>query len=326
MRRTIALMVAALLAIQIQAFAGTYEINIAIHTHGNEINEALSAKKLKELVEERTKGDITVNYYPSGQLGTEMENIAQIKTGEIECALLSSAAFGMIIPDYEAPSIPYAFPSSDAVKEYWDGPVGAIAKQELQKRNNILFFGTLARGPRMLTANRAIPTPAELKGLKIRVPEIKSWITVWHSMGALPTPVNLNETYTALQTRVVEAQENPIDTIFGAKFHEVQTHTMLTEHVYAYFYWCYNQAFFERLPKNYQDIVTEATAEALAWGNSNIARLEQELIAKMVEQGNIMVKVDKPAYMEAAKNGVIEAAQVLAPEAKAVVMKHLGVN
>ncbi len=325
MKRTTLLLLAALLAVAVPSRiqAGQYEINIAIHTMGNEANEAQTSRQFKKLVEERSKGAITVNSYPNGTLGTEMENIAQMKTGEIECALLSSAAFQQLIPEYEATSIPFSFPTAQSVNDYWDGPLGDTMKAELVKRNNTLFYGILHRGPRMLTANRAIVTPAELKGLKLRVPEIKSWITVWKALGTLPTPVNMNEVYTALQTKVVEAQENPIDTIYGAKFPEVQSHTMLTEHLYSTFFWCYNKNFLDKLPADLKKIVVDATKEALDWGNSNIAQQEKTLIEKMKKEGNIIVPVDKKAWMEAAKPGVIEAAQSLHPDARAELMKNL---
>lgn len=323
MKKMIAVVLAVSLLLAAGLRADAVEINIAIHTFGNEANEALTSEYFKKILEERSNGAFSVNVFPNGTLGTEVENIAQMKSGEIECALLSANAFQQLIPEYEATGIPFSFPSAASVDAYWSGPLGDVMKAELDKRNNTMLIGLLHRGPRMLTATREIKTPAELKGLKLRVPEIKSWITVWKSMGALPTPVNMNEVYTALQTRVVEGQENPIDTIYGAKLPEVQSHTMLTEHLYSCFYWTYNTQWFNKLPADQQKLVMDCTVEALKWGNDNIAQIEKDLIEKMKSEGNIIVPVDKKEWMAAARDGVIEAAQTLHPDARAALMENL---
>ncbi len=185
------------------------------------------------------------------------------------------------------------------------------------------MYGLLHRGARMLTASREIKTPADVKGLKLRVPEIKSWITVWQALGALPTPVNLNEVYAALQTRVVEGQENPIDTIYGAKFHEVNKYVMETGHLYSCFYWCYNKEFIDNLPADIKKIVEDATVESLKWGNENVAKNEVKIVEEMKKQGTIFVPVDKKAWMAAAKPGVIEALKTFNPDAAKIVMQYL---
>jgi tripartite ATP-independent transporter DctP family solute receptor len=311
------------LAAGAQAFAAQYEINIAIHTYGNEANETLTAEYFKKIVEERSKGEIVVKNFPNGTLGTELENVAQIKTGEVECALLSANAYQQIIPEYEVTGLPFSFPSAAAVDEYWAGEFAPVIAEALATRNNTVMYGLLHRGARMLTASREVKTPADVSGLKLRVPEIKSWITVWQALGALPTPINLNEVYAALQTRVVDGQENPIDTIYGAKIHEVNKFVMETGHLYSCFYWTYNKDFIEGLPADMRKLVEDATLEALKWGNDNVAKNEVKIIEQMKAEGATLIPVDKKAWMDAAKPGVIEALKTFNPDAAKVVMQYL---
>lgn len=310
-------------AFAVSALAGQkFEINNAIHT-AESTNEFKVAEMFKKLVEERSGGEIAVNNFPNGTLGTEIENLAQLKTGEIEMAVLGSAGSQQLLPEYDATCFPFGFPDVESVEAYWNGPVGVTMREVLISRNNTRLLGLLRRGPRNLTANKAINSPDDLKGLKLRVPENKTWVAVWGSLGALTTPVNWSETYTALQTRVVDAQENPIETIYSGKINEVQSHVMITEHLYVHFYFSMGSRFYDSLTPEYQKIVNDAAAEAIAWGNNNVAVIEKELLAKMEQEGTKVVRINKQEWMAASKDGIVNASKDLVPEAREALMEQL---
>ncbi len=305
------------------ALAGQkFEINNGIHT-AETATEARACELFKKLVEERSGGNITVNNFPGAVLGTELENLGQLKSGELQMTILGAVGPQQIIPEYDATNLPFAFPSVQAVEEYWNGPIGDKIKALMIERNKARLIGMIRRGPRHLTANKAITSPAGLSGLKLRIPEIASWVTVWKGMGALPTPVNWSEAYTALQTKVVDAQENPIESIYTAKINEVQTHVMLTGHLYLHFFLVFNEDFFKTMPADYQKIVLDAAKEAVEWGNKTGAEVEGKMLQELKAGGMTVVEVDKKPFMDAARDGVLQAAKTLTPEALEVVMGYM---
>lgn len=299
-----------------------FEFDIALHTKDGTSEEACAS--FKKTVEEKTDGNVVVSIFENGTLGTEAENITQVSTGEITSALLGSLYPQQVLPEYNASGIPFAFPDVDAVEEYWNGPVGDKMRQISIESTNLRLVGLVRRGPRQLTANKEIKTPADLTGIKLRLPENAAWVAVWKSLGANPTPVNWNEVYTSLQTNVVNAQENPIATYYSAKIQEVQSHTMLTNHINQHFAWVINENFFNSLPPEYQTIITDAIGEAVEWAKQDVAAREAEYKQNLIDEGHIFVEVDIAEWQQAAKEGIMEAAQELNDDAKNAIMAYIG--
>ena len=132
-------------------------------------------------------------------------------------------------------------------------------------------------------------------------------------MGALPTPIAWNEVYSALQTKVVDAQENPYENIYSAKLYEVQKYTIKTEHLFNMFHWVVNKDFFNNLKPEYQQIILDAVKEATKWGDDQIEKKEEELEQKLKEAGMKIIEVDKEAFRKAAIPGIKEVAKGWAP-------------
>ena len=156
----------------------------------------------------------------------------------------------------------------------------------------------------MLTAKKAIASPDDLKGLKIRVPEIPTWVEVWREMGALPTVVSWPEVFGALQTGVVEAQENPLYLIYTTKLYEVQSHVMLTAHVQAMFHWLLSDKFLQSLPKDLQELVITSAAEASKYGDGLAKQQEEDYKKKLEEAGMTVLAVDIKPFIEKAKPAI----------------------
>lgn len=297
------------------------EINIALHTADGIHDEAI--KLFKSKMEEASGGAITVNVYENGTLGTEAENVTQLSSGEIECAILSTLYSGNILAEWDATAIPFLFRNMEDVEaywyEYWD------EMQELSiETSNIRMINLLTRGSRCLSADYEILEPSELNGFKLRLPETTSWLTVWKSLGANCTAVNWNETYTALQNGVVDGQENPAATAYAANIQEVNSYMMRTNHVYQYFYWCFNEDFWQGLPDNYRDLIQSVADECSEY----CAQIAEEKTAYFEEElekaGMTIVDVDFDTWQKAAIPGIKEAAEPLNDTAKAYVEKMLG--
>lgn len=296
------------------------EINIALHTADGIHDEAVKLFKTK--IEEASGSAITVNVFENGTLGTEAENVTQLSTGEIECAILSTLYSGNILAEWDATAIPFLFKSMEDVEAYWYKYWDEM--QELSiSTSNIRMIDLLTRGSRCLSADYEISEPSQLNGFKLRLPETTSWLTVWKSLGANCTAINWNETYTALQNGVVDGQENPAATAYTANIQEVNSYMMKTNHVYQYFYWCFNEDFWQSLPQSYRDLI-QATADECSDYCAEIAEektayYEQELAAG----GMTIVDVDFDAWQQAAIPGIQLAAEPLNDTAKEYVYSLL---
>ena len=305
------------------ASAKPVEIVFASSTAPNTV-ENQAAEMFKKIVEEKSEGNITVKFFAGATLGGERDNLEQLKTDEIQMSILGDIITSVYAPQYDPTVIPFIFPDLQSVYDYLEGSFRADIDRELAEQGNARIIGLQQRGPRNLTANVKVETPDDLRGLKVRVPEIPTWVTVWGSMGTLPTPIAWSEVYTSLQLNVVDAQENPYQNISSAKLQEVQKYVMETEHVFGIFKWVIADDFFQSLPSEYQEIVLDAAEEAVAWGNSQVEAEEARLKEELKASGMEIVEVDKGLFAQAALEGVKEVAQDWAPGVWDEIKGYLG--
>lgn len=298
------------------------EIAFAIHTNAG-TNENLSLERFKQLVEERSGGRLIVNLYPGAVLGTELENLEQVKTGEVQMSIFGDNLTSQYCPELDPTVVPFIFRSVDDVYAYWNGSGGEKIKAACIERGNQYVVSLQARGARMLTASKEITSPDQLKGLKLRVPEIASWVTVWKSLGAMPTPIAWSETYSALQTGVADGQENPIENIAVNAIYEVNPYIMLTSHLFNVFHWTINKDFYDGLDADLQAIIMDTAAECCAWGDANQKTAEQTRIDEMVGKGAKIIEVDRQVFITAAMAGVEQVAPTWDPEVWKMVQDYL---
>ncbi|HXX39080.1 MAG TPA: DctP family TRAP transporter solute-binding subunit [bacterium] len=257
-----------------QAQAPRFEIKLA-HADPPDVytsRKAASSTVFKQIVESETGGAVAVNLYPAGQLGGETQLAQAVKLGTLQMAMVSGA-FSQFCREAQVFDMPYLFPSYTVAWKVLDGPFGQeLAKQCLQETGmRILEYGQV--GFRNFTNSvRPIRTPADLKGLKIRVQPAPVYLALVKSMGASPTPVEWTETYSALQQKVVDGEENPVSTIQFAKLYEVQKYLTLDGHTYGVSFMLINEKFFQGLPKNIQAIVQDAarTAQVVEDGDDTL--------------------------------------------------------
>ena len=327
MKKILAVLLAMTLvmALGINAFAAdNYEFVAALHTTPGGIEE-VTVQRFGELLSEATDGHVTVSTFAGNSLGTEAENLTQIKTGEVDFVLFGDVFLSQLLQDYNATSIPFVFGDIESAVGYWDSISDTVDK--IAKENgNMYIVGRQYRAPRQLTANKPVETPADLAGLKLRVPETTFYLKVWGGLGALATPVNWSEVFTALQTHVVDGQENPIETYYVAGLCEVQPYTMLTSHINTFYTWAVNCDSYDRLPDEYKAAFDECAAQALKECNDGLMDRQDAVIEKMLAEGHTIIEVDKAAWREAAMPSILECADTLAPEARAAVYEQLGME
>jgi tripartite ATP-independent transporter DctP family solute receptor len=193
----------------------------------------IAAEKFKELVEQRSNGDIKVQIFHSGSLGNETEILQQVQMNSIQMAIVTGGPFDTFDPMARVVNYPFLFKNYEQVDEILDGPLGGELLKSLE---NSGFKGLCfsENGFRNLTNNkRPVKTAADLKGLKIRVMSSAIHKAIWQDLGANPTPMPW-PIYTELEQGVIDGQENPLWVMEVYKFYEIQKYMTLTRHVYSY--------------------------------------------------------------------------------------------
>jgi tripartite ATP-independent transporter DctP family solute receptor len=221
----------------------------------------LSAEHFARLVQERTQGRIRVQIFPAGALGNERDMIEGVQIGTIDMVVTSSAAVGPFVPALRILDVPFLFRDPAHARGVLDGPLGAELLAAMPARNLVgLAWGDI--GFRHISANRPIRTLDDLRGLKLRSQNNPIHLAAYRALGTLPTVIGFNELYAALQTGVVDANEQPTSIHVASRFYEVQRHLTLTGHLVASAMFIISPASFNRLPAATQEILRAAARES----------------------------------------------------------------
>jgi tripartite ATP-independent transporter DctP family solute receptor len=298
------------------AFAGAkIDVTVVMHNARNEEIVWGIANRIKNDLETNSKGEMVVKLL-GPEVGGERDLQEGTSRNEFQIFQSGDMAVSTFGVKYAVMSAPFLFPGYDAVDKVYKGKIGEKLNEALVKNGNLRILGLSRRGARLLTAGKPIPTPAEVKGLKLRVPEIPQWVAIWKELGALPTPVAWPEVFTALQTGVVNGQENPVLQIYEGKLYEVQKFVMMTEHISSYFHWVANEKFLQGLSPANRKLVEDVVKSAADWGSSKQVEKAAELRAIMEKQYGVkFIEVDKPKFTQAARPAIERiAAQQWAPD------------
>ncbi len=277
------------------------------------------AERVQQCVEENSDGEFTVTILGT-EVGGERDHLEGASFGEYHIALGGSMPMTLYAPEFAAADLPFVYSGSEEARKVYEGELGELVNENLIASGNMRLIGLSARNPRNLTSKFPVHTPEDVKNVRLRVPEIAPWVTVWNEIGALPSPIAWPEVYTSLQTGVIEMQENPVDLIYAGKLYEVQNHINRTEHVHSFFHWLINEDYYQDLSPEHREIIQSCVDEATAWGDELVASGEADMYAKLKEQGMEVVEPDVDAFREAAKPAVREIADTYHPDVKDYVL------
>ena len=230
----------------------------------------------KSIVEEKTEGRITVEIYPNQMLGGDRELIEATQMGNIQMTAPSSTPYANFVPEYYLWDVPFVFETREQVIEFINNEEIANIFNEKSLEIGVRILGVWENGFRNVSCNGERVVPDDYKGLKIRTMENDLHMAAWKAIGANPTPMAFGELYTALQQKTVDAQENPLGTIYETKYHEVQDHVIETKHIFTPFIVMINEAFYQSLSPEDQKIISEAVAETSEWQFNLSAEKEEE--------------------------------------------------
>jgi tripartite ATP-independent transporter DctP family solute receptor len=244
------------------------------------------AKEMADAVKAESKGRVVIEIYPNNQLGTDTDMLSQLRSGGVEFFTLSGLILATLVPASSISGLGFAFPDYDAVWKAMDGDLGAYIRGQIAKANLVAMDKIWDNGFRQITSStRPIVTPDDLKGFKIRVPVSPLWTSMFKAFDAAPASINFGEVYSALQTKVVEGQENPLAIISTAKLYEVQKYCSLTNHMWDGFWFLANKKAWDRLPDDLRAIVAKNMNAAAVKERADVAALNASLQKELTEKG-----------------------------------------
>lgn len=259
------------------------------------------AMKYKELVEERSNGEIEVQVFPDGQLGKDLSALDAQRTGTIEMSL-PSTAMAQKSPEFGVFDIPFLFENSEKVEEFASGPIWEEDLQPLFEQHGLVGLGFWENGFRHITNNiRPINVPEDLEGIKLRVPESRLRVAAFKEFGANPVTMDFSEVFTALQQGVVDGQENPYVQIEAGRFFEAQKYLSITNHTYTPAYLVASKVWWDKLSPEHQKILSEVAVETGTWTRQYGEEVSDELLNKFMEQGMEVNEADIKAFQAKVK-------------------------
>lgn len=246
----------------------------------------LRAVEATEKIKADTKGRVEIQVFPNSQLGSDTDSLSQLRAGGIELFTLSGLILSTLVASASISGIGFAFADYDKVWAALDGDLGGYIRGEIKKAGIMVMDRIWDNGFRQTTSStKPINSPDDLKGFKIRVPPSPLWTSMYKAFGASPASINFNEVYSALQTKVVEGQENPLAIVATAKLYEVQKYCSLTNHMWDGFWVLANQRAWEKLPSDLQSIVAKHLNDAAIVERADVAKLNATLRADLEKKG-----------------------------------------
>jgi tripartite ATP-independent transporter DctP family solute receptor len=275
------------------AFEYKYGTNVPV-TH------PLSARALEaaDKILKESDGRFALKVFPNNQLGGDSDMLSQVRSGALEFFSVSGVAgLSTLIPAGSMYGIGFAWPDYPTVWRAMDGELGALFRKQI---NGAGLFRIWNSGFRQITTrSKPIVKPEDLAGLKIRVPVSTLWTSMFSALGASPSSINLSEVYSALQTKVVDGQENPLVTIDTAKFYEVQKYCALTNHMWDGYWFIGNRKAWERLPTDLKEIVSRNINDAALLQRTDVENLSNSLKDELQTKGLEFTDPDRSAFREA---------------------------
>ena len=259
----------------------------------------MSANEFARIANAKLAGKAEVQVFGSSQLGKDKELLQKLKLGQIDFSLPSSV-MSSVSDEFGVFEMPYIIQSRDHMKKVQAALGDTFQEAAGAKGYHILSYWE--NGFRHITNNtRAINVPTDLQGIKLRTPKGAWRVKMFKLYGANPTPMSFSEVFTALQTGVIDGQENPYAQIASAKFQEVQKYLSITGHVYTPAYVLTSKSGFGKLPADVQAALREAAVETQAYVYETAARLENELLTVIKDAGVAVNVADKAAFIAASK-------------------------
>lgn len=252
----------------------------------------------------RTNNKFLIEVYPASQLGKETDINQGLSLGSVDIILSGSSFAARSYAPLGVTYYPFTFRDADHLLAYTKSDIFKELTKGYEDKTGHKITAVTYYGIRHTSSNRAFANCAEMKGLKIRVPDVPAYLAMPRSCGANTTPIAFAEVYLALQNGTVEAQENPLTTIEAKKFYEVQKHIILTGHIVDHLNTVIAKGFWEKLSDEERKILTEITQEAAARAGNRIKADEAKLVQFFKDKGLTVTNINRQEFLDAVNKGV----------------------
>jgi len=253
------------------------------HVVATDTPKGQAAERFKQLAEKATNGRVKVEVYPNSQLYKDKEELEALQLGAVQMLAPSLAKFGPLgVKEFEAFDLPYIFPSKTALYNVTEGEIGKSLMKKLEPKG-ITGLAFWDNGFKVMSANKPLRTPADFKGLKLRIQSSKVLDAQMRALGANPQVLAFSEVYQALQTGVVDGTENPPSNMYTQKMHEVQKYVTVSNHGYLGYAVIVNKKFWDGLPADIRTALDKAMKDATTFEKA-IAQRDNDLALEAIKK------------------------------------------
>ena len=296
--RTIASAIAACAALSFATPHASAQTPIVIkfsHVVANDTPKGKGAERFKQLAEERTGGRVKVEVYPNSTLYKDKEELEALQLGAVQMLAPSVSKFGPLgAKEFEAFDLPFIFADKAVLERVAEGPIGASLFQKLSDKG-IKGLAFWDNGFKVMTANKPLRTPADFRGLKMRIQSSKVLEAQFRALDALPQVLAFSEVYQALQTGVVDGTENTPSNVYSQKMNEVQKYLTFSNHGYIGYAVIVNKKFWDGLPPDIRTILEGAMKDATRYTNAIAQQENDDALAKIRATGRTEIIMLTPA-------------------------------
>nr|WP_299244880.1 TRAP transporter substrate-binding protein [uncultured Halomonas sp.] len=302
-RRTLTLAIAGATAMTMTTLNAQAAQNVTLgHTLSDSSHYSVGADAFKETLETLSDGEFKVTEHPSGALGGERAMIEGLQIGTVDVVITSTGPLGNFVPESYVLDLPFLFEDYDQARCVLDGEIGQELLTKMGDHSLVGLAWTENGFRHMTNSQRAVKTPGDAEGLKVRTMENKVHMEAFEQMGVHPTPMAFPEVFTALQQGTVDGQENPITVIVATKFWEVQDHLSLTGHVYSPAIVLGSPILLDGLSEEERGWFKQAADASAKATREEVSRLEKEGVEMLREKGmTVQTDIDKAPFQEAVK-------------------------
>ncbi len=259
----------------------------------------IRAREMAAAIKRETDGAFDLQIFPNSQLGSDTDTLSQIRSGGVEFFTLSGLILATLVPAASINGMGFAFPDYATVWKAMDGDLGGYVRGQIAKANLFAMEKIWDNGFRQTTTStKPIRTPDDFRGMKLRVPVSPLWTSMFKAFDASPASINFNEVYSALQTKIVDGQENPLAIIATAKLYEVQKYCSLTNHMWDGFWFLANQRAWEALPDAMRAIVANNVNSAGVKERDDVEKLNATLQKDLAGKGLIFNQPDPAPFRD----------------------------
>ena len=255
-------------------------------------------------VNDKAAGKVKVNFIQGEQLGSDVQVIEQTMQGSVQLYGDVLDWYANWVKDYAILAWGFTFRDADHMQKFLDSTTYVAMAEKLRKEQGLRILAAAPTQPRILFSKKPVVALNDLNGVKMRVPEIKTYLILWETLGTRPSRLAWGEIYLGLKTGVVEAAEGPISSAYAAKFHEAAPNVIRTDHLMSSAHITMNDKAFSALPPDVQKVVTDCAAEAVQNTRKTAQAETEDVVRKMAAEGAKVTPIDKAPIQQRAKEGV----------------------